>query len=215
MADNYTIPYRTEEIDDAEWDALPSLRISHFLWEESDDPYRPEVQVRLYFTDEAIFARFRTYEADPVAVHNEGFNPAVYQDSCVEFFLQPLPNRDARYLNFEFNSLGSMLLGLGVDRNDRDPTPGHQPELYGTHAERGLRDEQGQVYWQLSFRIPFTVLTDWFPGFAASDLMAMKGNFYKCGDHTPRPHYGAWSPITEEEPDFHRSEYFGSLILQK
>ncbi|SFB02220.1 Carbohydrate-binding family 9 [Cohnella sp. OV330] len=215
MAESHRVQYHAEELGDAQWDAIPPLHIAHFLWETAEEPYRPEVQVRLYYTDEALYARFRTYESDPVAIHNDGFNPTVYQDSCVEFFLQPAPDQDPRYLNFEFNSNGSLLLGLGVNRENRDQTPGHQPSHYGIQAERGLLDEHGHVYWQLSFRIPFAVLADWFPSFTPSDRMAMKGNFYKCGDLTPRPHYASWSDIPEVKPDFHRSQYFGSLIFER
>jgi hypothetical protein len=42
----------------------------------------------------------------------------------------------------------------------------------------------------------------------------MKGNFQKCGDKTKFPHYGSWNRIDTPEPDFHRPEYFGDLILE-
>ena len=39
------------------------------------------------------------------------------------------------------------------------------------------------------------------------------GNFYKCGDATLLPHYLSWSQIDTEQPDFHRPEFFGELLL--
>lgn len=39
------------------------------------------------------------------------------------------------------------------------------------------------------------------------------GNFYKCGDETEFPHYGAWSPVRTLSPDFHRPEFFGTLVF--
>ena len=42
----------------------------------------------------------------------------------------------------------------------------------------------------------------------------MKGNFYKCGDDTKYPHFGCWNEVVWEEPDFHRPECFGDLILE-
>lgn len=214
MANEYSVTYSTRPLNESEWASLPSLAISQYLWEQKEDPYRPRTEVRLYFTDEAIHVCFRVQEADPVALQSDPNSP-VYQDSCVEFFLQPLPELDARYLNFEFNSTGTMLLGIGTDRSVRDQSPGLQPALFDAKADRGLIDEHGELYWQLSFRIPFAVLTDWFPGFAAAPRMEMRGNFYKCGDLTPRPHYAAWNDIPEEQPNFHRSEYFGNLIFNR
>ena len=38
-------------------------------------------------------------------------------------------------------------------------------------------------------------------------------NFYKCGDETETVHYGCWSPIETPEPDFHRPEYFGRIVI--
>ncbi len=38
-------------------------------------------------------------------------------------------------------------------------------------------------------------------------------NFYKCGDETAVPHYGAWSPIDTPQPDFHRPEFFGEVVF--
>ncbi len=39
-----------------------------------------------------------------------------------------------------------------------------------------------------------------------------RANFYKCGDETEFPHYGAWS-LRDGGPDFHRPEFFGSIVF--
>ncbi|MEK0317433.1 carbohydrate-binding family 9-like protein [Cohnella sp. 56] len=215
MGNSYNVTYSTKELRGEAWAKVAPIRLAHYLWEHDEAPYRPETEVRVYFTDEAIHARFRVYEADPVAVHSEGLNPPVYRDSCVEFFLQPMPEQDTRYVNFEFNSAGAMLAGIGSDRHDRDPAPGLRPALYEARAERGLVDAQGQVCWQLECRIPFAALAEWFPGFAPGAPMTMKGNFYKCGDLTPHPHYAAWNDIPEDVPNFHLREYFGTLVFER
>lgn len=43
--------------------------------------------------------------------------------------------------------------------------------------------------------------------------VALRGNFYKCGDLTAEPHYLSWSPIAFERPNFHLPEFFGELLL--
>jgi hypothetical protein len=39
----------------------------------------------------------------------------------------------------------------------------------------------------------------------------MRGNFYKCGDHTESPHWGSWAEV--ERVDFHAPHLFGELIV--
>ena len=41
----------------------------------------------------------------------------------------------------------------------------------------------------------------------------IKANFYKCGDETEHLHYGMWSRCETEKPDFHRPEFFGTLVI--
>jgi hypothetical protein len=58
-----------------------------------------------------------TIESNVLAKY-KSMNELVYEDSCLEFF-QPLPEKSSRYLNFEFNSFGTMLLGIGAGRKGR------------------------------------------------------------------------------------------------
>jgi hypothetical protein len=50
-------------------------------------------------------------------------------------------------------------------------------------------------------------------GLAAFDGLRARGNFYKCGDKLPVPHYLSWAPIATPRPDFHRPEYFDTLMF--
>ncbi len=43
--------------------------------------------------------------------------------------------------------------------------------------------------------------------------MVIKANVYKCGDDTAVAHYGSWSPVKSNQPDFHRPECFGDMVL--
>ena len=43
---------------------------------------------------------------------------------------------------------------------------------------------------------------------------AFRGNFYCC-DESIHPHFGSWSAIKAPQPDFHRPECFGKLILNR
>ena len=52
-----------------------------------------------------------------------------------------------------------------------------------------------------------------FPEFEPHRGPRLRGNFYKCGDATVRPHYLAWNPVTSETPAFHRPWEFGEIVL--
>lgn len=214
LAPQYSIAYQAGRIDEKEWKDIQPAYITNYLWEKDTiAPYRPETYAQLCWTEDALHGRFVCYEESPVIRHS-GANAPVYRDSCVEFFLQPMPETDPRYLNFEFNAAGTLLLGLGVDREDRDMSYGLEPERFSIVAERGLADEAGRIYWTLSFRIPLNWLAEVFPGFSAAPGLAFKGNFYKCGDETPHPHYLSWSRIDVPTPNFHLSAYFGTLAFR-
>lgn len=155
--------------------------------------------------------RFQVMESDPrITCH--AMNEPVYTDSCVEFFVQPLPGRDDRFLNFEMNAEGTLLLGLGVDRHDRLQL--QEEEIHGIQIVPGRGvDQHGQPFWSIELAVPFAWLKEQVPGFEPYVGAFLKANFYKCGDMTPVPHYGSWNPMTGLEPDFHRSEDFGELVL--
>ncbi len=51
-------------------------------------------------------------------------------------------------------------------------------------------------------------------GLRLHEGLRLRANFYCCGDLTPRPCYAAWSPVLTPAPDFHRPEFFGTLILE-
>lgn len=189
------------------WDAVTPLRIEHYLWENNG--YRPEVQVRLFYTDEHLHVQFRTYESNPTITYYN-MNDEVYKDSCVEFFVQPLPEQDERYLNFEKNAAGTLLLGLGKGR-ERNRLTDVDPSLFNIQTMLDLKDVQGKTYWQLQYAIPFTFIKEHFPAFEANPGTNLRANFYKCGEEVPEPHYGCWNLIESDQPDFHISTFFGHL----
>lgn len=192
----------------AAWDEAKPLYIRHYLWE--DNGYQPEVEVRLFYTDENLHVRFRTHEDNPTITYYR-MNEEVYKDSCVEFFVQPLPSQDDRYLNFEMNAAGTLLLGLGAGRNRSRLAL--DPGIFNIDAKTGLKDQNGKTYWQVQYSVPFSFIKNHFPAFEAQAGAELRANFYKCGEDVPQPHYGCWNLIESDKPDFHVSEFFGHLVL--
>lgn len=71
--------------------------------------------------------------------------------------------------------------------------------------------EIGTGHWALAYRVPPELFHKMYGRPVPTGGRA--ANFYKCGDETEFPHYGAWSPVGTPSPDFHRPEFFGTLIF--
>ncbi len=199
-----TLPAGTAA-DTVDWNAIPAAPIDSFFWYEG---HTPETTARLVFVEGFGFIlRMTCAECDPKAVYTE-YNEPVYTDSCLEFFCDWLG--DGRYINMEMNANGTLLSCIGPDRHARTPI--------ADLSDGEIFPVQGEVcdgYWTVTAAIPTALLcrilgVDTIP---FGKGYTFRGNFYKCGDETPIPHYGMWSPVGTEKPDFHRPEYFGDLIM--
>jgi hypothetical protein len=173
-------------------------------------PACPSARCGLGYDEEALLLEFAVEEREFRAVTRED-NGRVWEDSCVEFFFQP--EGEKGYYNFECNAIGTLLCTHGTGRDGRRAAaPGvlatirrkTRVEVEGTGEERTFR-------WWLSLEIPFTAL--FYSDFRPRPGMTARGNFYKCGDLLPVPHFLSWNPVGTVEPDFHRPEYFGVLTF--
>ena len=41
----------------------------------------------------------------------------------------------------------------------------------------------------------------------------LRGNFYKCGEKTPQPHWGSWTKLSGDTPQLHQPASFGDLEI--
>ena len=180
------------------------LKIDSYKWLKND--YKPVVDVYLCHNDEVLKVKFVAFESE-ISCNEQHDNGRVYCDSCVEFFVQPFPD-DSRYINFEINPIGAMIMSIGKDRNDRTPL------VFEYKNKLNLKTEICEGFWSVEFEIPFTMLREIYDENLSEPIKKMYGNFYKCGDETREKHYGMWNEVDEKEPDFHQPKYFGELILE-
>lgn len=195
----------------APWADIPPLRVGHYLWLANS--CRPEVEARLCRSRDFLHVRFRVGESRVRARYTR-FQDPVYKDSCVELFIDVFPDTRRGYVNFETNAIGTLLAEFGPDRSHRRPLgPAELAGFMIVSSIRGPVDgEHGAAEWTLEYRIPLALFLKIYgqevePGHKAA------ANFYKCGDETEVPHFGAWSPIDVQGPDFHRPEFFGELVF--
>jgi hypothetical protein len=173
-------------------------------WQEY--AYKPTVNFAIGYGLDCIFLKYYVDEQYIYAA-NGTMNGAVYEDSCVEFFISF--GEEKAYYNFEFNCIGTARVGYGKKKTDRELLP---LELINEIKYQALISNQNpgeDIHWELTVAIPLKV-------FQHHALSALKGkncraNFYKCGDLLPTPHFITWSPVQWPEPNFHLPDYFGSL----
>ncbi len=193
----------------AAWKGLKPLEVSRYLW--LGNGYEPRVEARLGYSAKFLYVRFDVEEAR-VRARFTRFQDPVYKDSCVEFFIDAFPGLKRGYLNFEANALGTVLVQFGPDRTARRSLT--KADLRGLEASASLkRPVDGAVpggRWALAYRIPLSLFSRIY-GKDVGPGVRSRANFYKCGDETEVPHYGAWNPVGTPAPDFHRPEFFGTL----
>lgn len=206
---NIIIPF-AENINSFEelslfFEGLTAHKIDQVSW--SEYPYLPDVEFKVAYTDNSVVLEYKVKEKYLKAIYLKTNEP-VYKDSCVEFFIS---FDDVHYYNFEFNSLGTALVGYGsADRSSRQylPVPLIQKiQTKGTRKSSKVKGVDNE--WSLQLQIPFEV-------FYNENLESLKGrnataNFYKCGDDLPEPHFVSWNRIEAPEPDFHIPKYFGKI----
>lgn len=201
-----------KDVEDILWDDMEPLLIEEYPWDK--DGYKPRCEVRFFYTESKLYLHFRSFERKVRAIHRN-MNDPVYEDSCVEFFFSPNPEEDSRYFNFEINALGALLLGLGKDRDSRRLVKDISQEIFNIKSSipKDVVHDYRKEFWDLEFSIPYTFIEKHFGKQSFAKGKRIKGNFQKCGDKTKYPHYGSWSRIEAQEPDFHRPEFFGYILF--
>lgn len=182
------------KIDIAPWEAFP---------------YKPEVTFSLAASPAYLFIKFNVEERDLKAEFSKTNEP-VWQDSCVEFFVAAPDGKG--YRNFEINCIGTLLSARqqskGVDTIHISEEDADKILRYPSLEPDPFKLKEGNQKWDLTVGIPWS--------FLGSDGMpeSIRSNFYKCADGSRNPHYLCWAPIDTPEPDFHRPEFFGTLIFK-
>lgn len=185
-------------------DWLDSCPIACVNWPEY--PYAPKVSFRVAHSDESMAVMFEVEEEHVRAVITDDNGP-VWEDSCVEFFVAD-PAGDG-YFNFETNCIGTALAAHRYSRNDASHfDAGRLARVRRiTSLPHATIDSCGKSRWWLVEVIPFELLG------RRSAPRRLRANFYKCGDKCERPHFLSWAPIRTPQPDFHRPEFFGEMVL--
>lgn len=171
-------------------------------------PEAPSVSFAAAHSGTALYFLFKVSDA-PMRACNTADQSPVSMDSCVEIFLQP--DVGGEYWNFEFNCLGALNASHRMTRPA--PIRLNHAELASVRrypsltADRVGNDARGS--WQLAVVIPLRLMGI---GEAAPGTV-LHGNIYACASAAEPPYYLSLLPINTPAPDYHRPEFFGTIIL--
>lgn len=202
--------------DSAFWAKAPIADIDYFHVKSSK--HHPKTQVKLQYSDEAIYLIFRVEDKYVRAIHTE-YNSPVNEDSCVEWFIRPAGAEG--YYNFELNAIGTLHVNYIIDpernengqrKNVRSIPEEHAQQIVvsSTYKEKIEKEITDETIWFLSLKIPFTFF-DLYTPIKKINGSIWQGNLYKCGDKISHPHWAAWSPVIEL--NFHQPKHFGEFIF--
>ncbi len=145
-----------------------------------------------------------------VAGHDNG---PVWEDACVEFF--SVPAGDGVYYNMECNCAGTLLIGAGAGRGNRQHAPQEvldKVQRWASLGREAFDERVGECAWEMALVIPYSAF--FLHDITSLDGKTLRANFYKCGDKLQTPHFLSWNPIGLEKPNFHCPEFFGTLHFE-
>jgi alpha-galactosidase len=183
------------------WEAGGSLRFQADWQGKNADPGR-EMEVRLLWTPETLYLRFRArYRVITVFADAEpnGRRDRLWDRDVAEVFLQPNESDRRRYKEFEISPNGMWI--------DLDIAPGEKHDLKSELRRRVTLNEASKT-WIAELALPMKSLVERFDPAAT-----WRVNFYRVeGPSEPR-FYSAWQPTGTAAPNFHVPEAFGKLIF--
>lgn len=202
----------SNEWEDSTWKEIQPVDINNFM---GDKPgHFPASQVKVAYDNSAIYVKFKVDDKFIKAVYSNHQDP-VYKDSCVEFFFTPGKDISEGYFNLEMNCIGTMLFHhQKVPRQNSvaiNETDIEKVEVISSLTEVIDPEKVENMSWQVSYKIPFSILKKYHNFEDPGPGTIWKANFYKCADDTSHPHWLTWALIDNPTPDFHRPEFFGEL----
>jgi alpha-galactosidase len=183
------------------WELAAPLRFNADWQGKNADPSR-ETEVRLLWTAEALFLRFRS-KYRTISVFSDaaanGWRDQLWDRDVAEVFLQPDASNLRKYKEFEVSPNGYWI--------DLDIAPGEKHDLKSGMQRRVVLDEPAKA-WIAELAIPMKSLVEKFDPSAT-----WRVNFFRVEGASEPRFYSAWRPTGTRVPNFHVPEAFGELIF--
>lgn len=199
--------YQIKRIRDfSEIDRCPRFFVDQYNW---GGDYRPTTCGSLALLEgKGFYVKMTCQETDPVRTYTQPNDP-VYLDSAMEAFFQFYPaRRPDCYLNFEVNAYGALLAKYGDSRYSRSSFPDK------LHRACLCRSTVCSDFWTMELLVPMELIEFVYgqSSFRSGDEITC--NFYKIREQGEGMHFGSYTVIEHEEPNFHLTKYFARGILE-
>lgn len=220
MNKTYTATRLGEPVSiDSEWDKSPWKDIAPLHLKEYMGPkpeHQPEVQIKVAYDPESVYVIFKVEDQFVRSTRTEYQDP-VFKDSAVEFFFCPADTVEEGYFNLEINCGGTALFRYRSKEGEKFPIPKdlfNQIKIAHSLPDIVEPEMQDPVTWTLEFKLPVSILKEYYSITAPESGAIWRVNFYKIADESTHPHYLTWSRVIHPTPNFHLPEFFGTLQFQ-
>ena len=196
---------RKEDIEHCE-----KFEIRQYMWDSKVEPVA--YGFLGYLEGQGLFVKMICEESNPKREH-KNHRERVCEDSAMEIFLafaeeEEILSNDCMYLNFEFNANGAMYVKYGKGRKNRQFITEEQSEMIRCKAT--IEEDR----WSIEAVLPELLLRE------VCDFEKIKNgnmfyfNFYKISESDEILHFGSYSPIEIDTPNFHVPIYFAETQIR-
>lgn len=193
-----------------EIESCEKFQINQYMWNSSREPVCYGWMG--YLDNEGLYVRMVCEEQNPKREYKNHRDP-VYKDSTMEVFLgfaneEGKITNDCMYTNFEMNSNGAMWASYGEGRENRQFITDEQYEL--TQVCATICEDK----WYVEVLFPESYLNQICDFEAIKQGKPFYCNFYKIAESEEIVHFGSFSPIESETPNFHLPVCFAEAVIQ-
>lgn len=196
--------------DKNEIETCEKFSINQYMWNTTREP--KAYGWAGYIEGKGIFVKMVCEEADPMR-ERLNHRERVCDDSAMEYFFafteegESLTN-DSMYINFEINANGAMYTKYGKGRKNRQfITP---EQCKNSECKAVVEDDK----WSVEFLATEEFLNEYCDFEAIKNGKPYYFNFYKISETPEIEHYGSYSPINSETPNFHLPVCFAEAVIE-
>jgi len=173
-------------------------------WQDKDADAARETEVRILWTNEYLYFRFRCrYRTLTVFEDSDsnGRRDHLWDRDVAEVFLQTDASQPCRYWEFEVSPNGMWIdLEISAEGN-HDPRSGMKSRV---------AVDESQKVWTAELALPMAALANAF-----DPSVEWRVNYFRVEGATEPRFYSSWRPTYTLEPNFHVPDAFGFLRFQK
>ena len=195
--------FSIERLDDSAWKSASLAKIMTY-WSGEKAPAGREFTANLFWSDTALYVRFRASQSEPLVVsENADLTKKIIglweRDVC-EIFIAPDASLRNKYFEFEIAPNGEWIdLGIEVASQERKTDWNYKSGM--TSAAKIEKDKV-----VMAIKVPFASL-----GRTPKVGDVWLGNLFRCVGKDPTRGYLAWQPTETQKPNFHVPEKFGEF----